>query len=132
MKPLIIEGLGWKKDQPDHRDRHFKAAAIRRHLPPAVDLRPDCMPHLDQGKLGSCVANAVTCAIRYALKKEGARDLRPLSRLQLYYDGRVIENTVKEDSGLTIRDGIKCAADNGRRLSCCGLTISTGSNRSLS
>jgi hypothetical protein len=44
--------------------------------------------------------------------KEGVKD-RPLSRLQCYYDGRAVENCVKIDSGLEIRDAIKCAADLG-------------------
>ena len=85
---------------------------MRKRLPPAIDLRPDCVPHMDQGELGSCTANGITGIIRYAMKKEGATD-RPLSRLQLYYDERVVEGTIKEDAGAEIRDGIKCAADNG-------------------
>jgi C1A family cysteine protease len=112
MKPLIIKGLGWKPDRLDRRDIPFRRSEAPRHLPGVVDLRADCPPHMDQGKLGSCVAHGVTSVIRYTLKREG-QDPRPLSRLQLYFDGRTIENTVKEDSGLTIRDGIKCAADTG-------------------
>jgi C1A family cysteine protease len=113
VQPIIVEGFGWKPDRPDHRDRIFKVASgLRRNLPSVVDLRPICPSHGDQGKLGSCTAHGITSIIRYALIKSGKLD-RPLSRLQLYYDERVIEGTVKEDSGATIRDGIKSSADKG-------------------
>jgi C1A family cysteine protease len=67
---------------------------------------------MDQLTLGSCVPHGVTEALRYTLIKEGVKD-RPLSRLQSYYDGRVVEDCVKIDSGLEIRDAIKCAAELG-------------------
>lgn len=109
MEPRRIKGLGWKRDHIDRRDVFYRRFTGPKNIPAKVDLRPDCPPHLDQGELGSCVANGITAVVRYALMQEGLKD-RPLSRLQLYYDGRVIEGTIKEDSGLEIRDGIKCAA----------------------
>jgi C1A family cysteine protease len=116
MTPKLISfdgrALGWKRDSLDTRDFHFRRIEGPRHLPSQVDLRPDCVPHMDQLTLGSCVAHGVTACLRYTLMKEGVKD-RPLSRLQSYYDGRVVENTVKVDSGLEIRDAIKCAADLG-------------------
>jgi C1A family cysteine protease len=36
-----------------------------------------------------------------------------LARLQLYYDERKMEGTIKSDAGAEIRDGIKCAAKLG-------------------
>jgi hypothetical protein len=116
MKPKLIiiegKGLGWRKDSPDPRDFHFRRIEGPKHLPAIVDLRPACVPHMDQLTLGSCVPHGVTACLRYTLLKEGVRD-RPLSRLQSYYDGRVVENCVQIDSGLEIRDAIKCAADRG-------------------
>jgi C1A family cysteine protease len=68
---------------------------------------------LDQGNLGTCVTFATTEAMRYAIMKEGFSDV-PLSCLQLYADARRLEGTsLTEDSGLEIRDAIKCAAKLG-------------------
>jgi hypothetical protein len=70
-------------------------------LPNVVDLRPR-MPQLyDQGNLGSCTANALCGAIWYQVPKFSP------SRLFLYYNERVIGNTVDIDSGAYISDGIK-------------------------
>ena len=110
MKPLEIKWYGWKPDRPDARDHTFKPKVAR--LLASADLRADCPPHMNQGELGACVAHGVSSCLRFAMKQQGL-DPRPLSRLQMYYDGRVIESTVTVDSGLTIRDGIKCAADIG-------------------
>lgn len=112
MNKKIIQGFGWRRDSLDTRDKHFRRIEGPRHLPAVVDLRPACPPHMDQGALGSCTANGITAIIRYCLMKEGVKD-RPLSRLQLYYDEREIEGSIKEDSGAEIRDGIKCAASKG-------------------
>jgi len=97
---------------PDARDRVFKVPR-KRALPPVVDLRPDLPPVMDQGNLGTCVTHGVVQAMRYSMKKLGLPDV-PLSRLQLYADARRLENTsLTEDSGLEIRDAVKCAAKLG-------------------
>ncbi|WP_375414612.1 C1 family peptidase [uncultured Bradyrhizobium sp.] len=101
---------GCRRDQKDMRDHMFVARATR--LPPAVDLRAHCPPVMDQGDLGSCTAHGITGALRYEMKLRGLPDV-PLSRLQLYYDERAIEGTIKSDAGAEIRDGIKCAAKIG-------------------
>lgn len=111
-QPYQIKWFGWRKDRPDHRDKHFRPALSPKRLPAAVDLRDHCPPHMDQGALGSCTANGITGALRYALMKEGYKDT-PYSRLQLYFDEREIEGTVKEDSGAEIRDGVKSLAAKG-------------------
>lgn len=109
----ITKRLGWKRDREDHRDFRFMASAEQ---PPAflpeVDLRRYAPPIQDQGDLGSCVAHAITSALRWHVIRSGGRDY-PLSRLALYYCGRYIEKTTEEDSGLEIRDGIKAAKDYG-------------------
>jgi C1A family cysteine protease len=101
---------GYRRDRYDARDRLFHSAAVR--LPAAVDLRPHCPPVMDQGELGSCTAHGITGALRYELKLGGAADVA-LSRLQLYYDERSSEGTVRQDAGAEIRDGIKCAGKIG-------------------
>lgn len=101
---------GCRRDTRDFRDHHMPLTAMR--LPAAVDLRRDCPPVMDQGELGSCTAHGITGALRYEMMRGGHGDVA-LSRLQLYYDERVIEGTVMSDAGAEIRDGIKCAAKKG-------------------
>ncbi len=105
---------GWKRQLPDKRDFLFEPApgVDVANLPVAVDLRQWCPPVMDQGQLGSCTAHGITGALRYDRIKAGGTDAA-LSRLQLYYDERYIEGTVKQDAGAEIRDGIKVAAKNG-------------------
>lgn len=75
-------------------------------LPPRVDLNALCPPILNQGNIGSCVANSVSSAFRFALRKQKKRDFQP-SRLFLYYNARLLQGWEKEDSGAYIRDGFK-------------------------
>lgn len=101
---------GCRRDTRDARDREFKPRVTK--LPAAVDLRQFCPPVMNQGQLGSCTAHGITGALRFLLIKAGKKDM-PLARLQLYYDERSVEGTIREDSGAEIRDGIKCAAKLG-------------------
>ncbi len=113
LKPRKIQGYGWRRDSIDRRDHHYRPAIV--NLPPCVDLRAQCPPVMDQGLLGSCTAHGITEIFRHAMMKQGAKD-RLLSRLQLYYDERSLEGTVRSDAGGEIRDGIKCAAATGIAL----------------
>lgn len=113
MGDLYVRKTAWygcRRDTRDARDLPFKPRAIK--LPRAVDLRPLCPPVMDQGNLGSCTANGITGVLRYLLAKAKKPDCE-LSRLQLYYDEREVEDCVNEDTGAEIRDGIKCAASLG-------------------
>jgi C1A family cysteine protease len=101
---------GFRRDQKDARDHMFKPKATK--LPSKVDLRAHCPPVMDQGELGSCTAHGITGALRYELMRRGQTDV-PMARLQLYYDERAIEGTIKSDAGAEIRDGIKCAGKLG-------------------
>ena len=98
---------GWLPDLPDQRDLMYSAIAPRvLQLPDKVDLRSKCSPVENQGSLGSCTANALAGALEFIELQKGAIFV-DLSRLFLYYNERVIEGTVKEDSGAFLRDGIK-------------------------
>jgi len=66
----------------------------------SVDLRSKFPPCYDQGNLGSCTANAMVGAYQYLVPSFFG------SRLFLYYNERVIENSVKYDNGAYIHDGI--------------------------
>ncbi len=103
--------LGWIPDHPDQRDFLFvrrRAAA----LPQSVNLRPYCPPVYDQGQLGSCTANAIAAAVGFARHRQGLAYLIP-SRLFIYYNERVIENSVASDAGAMLRDGMKTIAVQG-------------------
>jgi C1A family cysteine protease len=104
---------GWLPDLPDHRDFLYSAIAPKiKKLPRKVDLQKECSPIEDQGSLGSCTANALVGALEFLENKNGVRFV-DLSRLFVYYNERVIEGTVDQDSGAFLRDGIKSLAKQG-------------------
>ena len=96
---------GWIRSLPDQRDLCFVPRQLD-VLPHLIDLRPLFPAAYDQGQLGSCVLNAIAGVTEYDLKKESLPDFMP-SRLFMYYNTRVIEKTVKSDSGCAIRDAVK-------------------------
>jgi C1A family cysteine protease len=76
-------------------------------LPSVGMLDNDHMPEVrDQGDLGSCTGFATVACIDYT-RRHLKQDAYALSPLFAYYNGRVIENTVNEDSGCEIRDVLK-------------------------
>lgn len=99
---------GWQRDLPDFRDLMLKLPAkTGARLPTSVNLCPQMPPVYDQGNLGSCTANAVGALVQYERRRQGFQlDFTP-SRLFLYYNERVLEHTVNNDSGAAIRDAIK-------------------------
>jgi len=108
-----IKRYGWTPDIPDQRDIMFrKVYRIPATLPSSVDLRPTCSPVEDQGQLGSCTANALVGALEFLMIKD-KKPFNDMSRLFVYYNERVIEHTVNQDSGAQIRDGIKTLAKQG-------------------
>jgi C1A family cysteine protease len=113
--PRKIKRYGWRPDLPDIRD-HLYAAPLHAlgALPPSADLRPNCPKEVyNQGDLGSCTANAIAAAVEFGrMKQHLSPDFIP-SRLFIYYNERVIEGTVNEDSGAYIRDGIKSVNKQG-------------------
>lgn len=104
---------GWRPSLPDQRD--YELARIVRPgapLPPHVDLRPLMPPVYDQGRLGSCTANAIGAAVQYERRRQGLPDFVP-SRLLLYYAERALEGTTRSDSGAALRDGLKVVSKTG-------------------
>src|SRR5207248_6243039 len=99
-------------DIPDQRDRLFAPRRVAQHLPPKVDLHTLCPPVYDQGQLGSCTANAIGAAIDFERQRQKLQFLTP-SRLFIYYNERVIENSVCSDSGAMLRDGMKTVGAQG-------------------
>ena len=108
-----VSRYGWLPDLPDHRDRLYAAPVeLAGLLPARVDLRSQCPPVYDQGRLGSCTANAIAGAIEFDRRKQDLSDFT-CSRLFIYYNERVIEHSVDSDSGAQIRDGMKSVAKQG-------------------
>lgn len=70
-------------------------------LPNYLDLRPKFGEIYDQGKIGSCTANALCSIFEYDTYNFKG------SRLFLYYNERIYMNTTDEDSGAYLSDGIK-------------------------
>src|SRR5467141_4316921 len=112
-EPRKIAHYGWITDLPDERDHIYAAPPpILSALPASIDLRPQCPGVYDQGMLGSCTSNAIGGAVEFDRLKQSLADFVP-SRLFIYYNERVIEGTVRSDSGAMIRDGIKSVASQG-------------------
>ena len=108
VKPSKGHRYSWIPDHPDQRDRLYavKRKAPSATLPPKMDLRSLCPPVQDQGQLGSCTAHAITSAVEVL----EAIDKLPetlMSRLFVYYNERLIEGSVNQDTGAQVRDGIK-------------------------
>src|SRR6202049_4412710 len=112
-RPRKIARYGWIPDQPDQRDHLYAAPAqFLLALPPSAGLRRRGPAVYNQGQLGSCTANAIAGAIEFDRLKQKLSDFVP-SRLFIYYNERVIEGTVRSDSGAMLRDGIKSVASLG-------------------
>lgn len=111
--PRVIERYGRKADLPDPRDRIYnnenKVCAAAK-LPVVHTLTTP--PVYDQGQLGSCTGNGWARVVQYMAQEDGD-DFGIPSRLFIYYNERVIENTVDSDSGAEVRTGAKVVSTLG-------------------
>jgi hypothetical protein len=80
----ISAGLGWVRDLPDPRDRIYSAPLeVLKALPDHTEIEPE-FPIYDQGRIGSCTANALAGAVQFDRKKnKQSPDFIP-SRLFIY------------------------------------------------
>lgn len=106
-------------DKPDPRDIMFRAERLgvdQVKLPPMYDLRSTgaVPPILDQGSLGSCGPNQISNSLRFCLRKlKSPTDFQP-SRLFIYYFARLVDGSpLNEDTGITIRGGLKAVQKYG-------------------
>uniref|UniRef100_A0A6C0LZS7 Peptidase C1A papain C-terminal domain-containing protein n=1 Tax=viral metagenome TaxID=1070528 RepID=A0A6C0LZS7_9ZZZZ len=108
LKEEIVKSTnyyGWKKDLPDRRD--YIMSNIHTVIPNKIDLRVKCPNPYNQGKLGSCTANAIAFAYQFDELNQGEKSIFIPSRLFIYYNERYMEGTTDKDTGAAIRDGIK-------------------------
>jgi C1A family cysteine protease len=106
--------FGWIPDLPRLKIQVYSAPkGLDSRFLDTVDLRPAMPPIYDQGQIGSCTSNAVAAALQFARKKAGQTPDFPPSRLFIYYNGRITENTLATDSGLSIGDGIRATEEYG-------------------
>jgi C1A family cysteine protease len=80
--------------------QNFKVFKDSTPLPSSVDLRSKMPPVYDQGPLGSCTANALVANFQFDDPSFMG------SRLFLYYNERVLEQSIQLDSGALLSDGI--------------------------
>ncbi len=86
---------GWLPDIPDHRDHtHAPPRSVLRPVLSRVDLRPMSPP---------------VCHL--AVSRVAPRMRSRPSRLFIYYNESVLEQTAEHDAGGMIRNGIKGVAD---------------------
>jgi len=108
----FVRSYGWIPDTPDQRDYLYSAIAPKVKLPSKVDLRGECSEVENQGRLGSCTANALAGNLQF-LEIANVKPYQDVSRLFIYYNERAIEGKVDFDSGAMLRDGIKALAKYG-------------------
>lgn len=114
---------GWIRDLPDSRDHKYTVASatsetlskLKGILPSSIDLRTyiDRVPIYNQGSLGSCTANATCYAYLHMEMRQKNTSVFAPSRLFLYYNTRVIEGTVNNDSGAYLRNVMKSSYNTG-------------------
>lgn len=97
-------GFGWLPDPPDRKDW---LAGHRLVLPPPAASSASCKayvgPVLDQGALGSCVAQAVAKQIYASHCRQGMPAPKLASRLAIYYLARATHRMQHFDSGTYLR-----------------------------
>ena len=111
---------GWRRDLPDKRDKVVKYEISKdidtgevkedndnKTNKSGVDLRSKCPLVYNQGKLGSCTANGIAAVYQFDEMKQKNEDIFMPSRLFIYYNERKMEENIDNDSGASIRDGIK-------------------------
>ena len=85
---------------------HPQHIVTRGPLKASADNRQFCAPIYDQGQLGSCTAFSMAKGLREFLQRKNGEQPTPLSALAFYYQERVDQDTVNEDSGATITEGM--------------------------
>jgi C1A family cysteine protease len=125
VSAVEVMGVERKLDYDFDRYKKYFAPKVKPNkqhrqglLPASADLRKDCPPVYDQGKLGSCTAFACTKGMRETLARQAGERVTPLSALFGYYETRsrmpLIGIIMKHiDSGGTITEAVGALKDKG-------------------
>lgn len=101
---------GWFRDTPDERDYPFSRVAKldRATVFQPVDLRTTPLHPivLDQGQLGSCTAFGTTYITHFVRDKLNKTPHFYPSTLFTYYVTRILQGTVTQDSGASVRNAM--------------------------
>jgi len=112
-----ISGYGWTRSHPDKlrlAKKFNPSIAPPGPLPTIVDLRTSCIPKVvyDQGDEGSCVGQATAGLAQSLMIKQGKPSFAP-SRNFIYYQARLAQGTVEQDSGSTLSEGMSVLSTYG-------------------
>lgn len=94
-----------KPARPSYKDLVYQSKAVTPKQ--KVDMREWDLGVEDQSSLGSCVGNAVATAYEILVKKEFPEKSTDLSRLFVYYNGRLLEGSEKIDDGVSVKSAVK-------------------------
>lgn len=106
---LFSNKLNLKKSTKDRRDYIVKPKSFTSSF---IDLRNKLPPVFDQGTIGSCTANSASSMYSYIYRIMTGKLTIP-SRLYIYYNTRLIMDTIGYDSGASIRNTMKSIAKYG-------------------
>jgi len=99
------------KSSLDPRDHVYQG--IRTEIKDRVDLREWDSAVEDQNELGSCVGHSIANAYELTLKKLYPSKYENLSSLFVYYNARLVDGTIGEDAGTSIRSGLRGSREYG-------------------
>ncbi len=101
---------GYKRSEPMGSVKIFKVASKKCNLPDNHSILNKysnfVLPNYFQGELSSCTANALSLAYSYKYFKKTNTMFSP-SRLFMYYNERMIENTTEYDDGAQLYSGVE-------------------------
>ena len=103
---------GWFPDVPDQRDFLYRVIKPKARVKKEVDLSNVCSNVENQGRLGSCTAQALAGNLEFLDNKLDGKYV-DVSRLFIYYNERELADTIDYDSGASLRDGIKTLKNDG-------------------
>ena len=115
-----------KKDPRDFK-YSLKMGVAAPIIPPSANLKDYCPPVVNQLDIGSCTGNAGAgmndfnqlhqlrnhMSTNVGKQMYDTKSFAPSSRLQLYYDERVIEGDPQEDGGAQVRDAVTVLCNTG-------------------
>lgn len=104
--------LNLRQSLPDGRDYKLVLTTAKSSLPLFSNVESFCPPVFDQGSIGSCTAQSVSCMYSCIFRQQTRKMFIP-ARLFIYYNTRVIENSVPSDNGATLRNTMKALVRNG-------------------